>query len=120
MYSALGIANHGRTLLPSKITVIETGTDDQMANVRSLYNVETTLNSEQEVPIRLHEPIVIQPERKYEIHLAQNTSKEHFNQIALKKEHELKDGIKIRFLEEGAGWDDSKFGLITKLYFKRA
>lgn len=84
-----------------------------------MFSVDTTLNSEQETQIHLPTPIVIQPECKYEIHLEQNTTKEHFNQIALKKELELKDGISIRFLPEGTGWDDSKFGLITKLYFKR-
>lgn len=109
-----------KTSLISKIAVVESKTDGQQVPIsRTLFIGETELSSEHMVHVKLTKPIVIQPECKYEIHLEQNTTKEHYNQITLKKDLELKDGIKIRFLTEGAGWDDSKYGLITKLFFKR-
>lgn len=93
--------------------------DGQASVIHSLFTCETTLSSEQEIHVNLPQLIAIHPDQKYEIQLEQHSTKEHFNQVILKKELELKDGIKIRFLQEGTGYDDSKYGLITKLYFKR-
>lgn len=114
----MSITQSGKTSLPAKVTIIE-GPKEESPTPTTLFMSEAILSSETEAHVTLTEPITIQKDCKYEIQLEQNTTKDHFNQIVLKKECEMKDGIKIRFLLESTGWDDSKFGLITKMYFKR-
>lgn len=104
--------------MTSRIAIVEYKPDGA-ANSRTLYAGETVLSSEHTVHVKLGNPFVILPDCKYEIQCEQNTTKDNYNQIVLKKEMELKDGIKIRFLNDGNDWDISKYGLITKLFFKR-
>lgn len=105
--------------MPSKISVATKATCEG-SEVQSLFTDEKMLSCEQEVYVALPQPIAIHPDQPYEIKLEQQSSKELFNQMVLKKELELIDGIKIQFLSQGVGYEDSKFGLITKLRFKRA
>lgn len=106
--------------LPAKVTIVE-GPTGESSNPTVLCTCETKLGSENETHIVLPTPLTIQKDCKYEIRLDLVALRDTFyNQVVLKKDLELKDGSKVRFLLEGNGYEDSKFGLVTKLFFKRA
>lgn len=109
-----------KVTLTAKVTIVE-GPKGESSTPTVLCICETTLGSDDETHIVLPTPVTIQKDCKYEIQLDFPVLKDtYYNQVVLKKDLDLKDGSKVRFLLEGSGYDDSKFGLITKLYFKRA
>lgn len=112
IFYALGNA---KTSLPSKVSVFKI----EEPNIPAIFSVDTTLSAQKDIHNHLPTPIVIESGLQYEIHLEQDATNEHYTQIALEKELELKDGIIIRILDTGTGkFDDSKFDLVTKLFFQ--
>lgn len=110
-------ANNERTNVPAKVTI----TENNEGALKTLMCCDSTLSSDGDQRVTFGVPIMIHKTCKYEIQLEQPTVNEHYNQILFKKEVDLKDGLRVRFLyDANAGYDDAKFGLITKLYLKRA
>lgn len=100
----------------AKVSILEDGIETK----NPIFTGETTLSSDNETHFTIDCPINIQPNKKYDIVMEQPTTLEHFNHNELKRMVELKNGAKIRFLKDDSiGYDNTKCGLITRMFFKR-
>lgn len=108
-----------KTLIPTSIVISEEKNNE--SNV--LVTCDTTLTSDDDAHVKFCCPIRIEPNHIYAIKLELSGDVAHakvYNQTELKKFTELKNGTKVRFLQDSEKlYDTTRNGLIQRLVFKR-
>lgn len=94
---------------PAKVTVFEAQRPEVL-----LYEGEYTLTMGHRSYLEFSKPVPLQQHVHYRVVLDFPTRPDCVSNTALKHEVEMKDDLKVRFLdEEGRGFQDSKYGLVS-------